>query len=882
VRSVRDETATWRLRASADVDDMQRLHALSGTRLYCVSTLAGLFPDLGWHQPNEMGGIWAPPIKLLDGVWLGLRQRHGETCWLTAPASWQLDEDGVTRSYVLPALGVQVVRRDWIVPGESVLVIDLAVSLERDPERDPERERAPDLSDLECGFVARSDLHGAWLSETRLGWTDGDDVAEYVEHLSAVAFHDVLHPAWSVCVGATAHPAAHEVGHAVWGPERTTGRGVGAALWYPCQPAPERPASLRFMLAGSFQADEPATALFARYLPMERDAALARRSAHSTGASSPVDQAHEAAVARFRRPFNQCVLRSPDARLDAVFGWTKATADWLMLDVPGLGSGLMAGLPDFPWWFGCDSAFGVQAMLPAGQGEYAAAALRTLAQVSQRHNDDGVVIHEVVTNGVVFWRGNLVEAPLFARALYHTYRWTGDRALLADLFPFCLQGVLEWALGARLEAEEYVPQGESLVETPEMHAGLQTLDVGAYLVEALDLLAALAHDLEQPELAETLAVRAARLRQHLCEDWWLAEDGLFGDIRASRPELRALLNRLEASPPDDVSVSASIERLRRALATAADDSDDLLVERRPWLLRHYLQALAADAGLPTGAQAAALLEHLEGPEWTERHGLVLNATTDRRVMSLPTGALAVGEARYGRPEAALATLQRLAATFGAQAPGTLAEYSPEGGCFLQLWSNYGVVWPIVHYFFGLRPDVATRRLLCAPQLPADWPGAQLRALPLGATQADVTVEAGPEGVRVVVEMEDPSWEVTLGVVVPQGARIAGAIISAAPYAPSYGTTMEAVTEALADTTLRTHGDEFQAQPVSLQLARLPESEGRETWLAPPQRGAGRYALSVSWSISRVGAAVKAGAPTAGAPAADAHPGDAPQAAQTDT
>src|SRR5262249_42604324 len=155
---------------------------------------------------------------------------------------------------------------------------------------------------------------------------------------------------------------------------------------------------------------------------------------------SSLDQAHEAAVARFRRPFAQCVLRSPDAQLDAVFAWTKATADWLTLDVPGLGSGLMAGLPDFSWGFGCGTAYGVQAMLPAGQGASAAAALRTLAQVSRRHNDDGAVVHEVVTNGVVFWRGNLVEAPLFARALYHTYRWTGDRALLADLFPFCLQG----------------------------------------------------------------------------------------------------------------------------------------------------------------------------------------------------------------------------------------------------------------------------------------------------------------------------------------------------------------------------------------------------------------------------------------------------------
>src|SRR5262249_55541819 len=161
------------------------------------------------------------------------------------------------------------------------------------------------------------------------------------------------------------------------------------------------------------------------------------------------------------------------------------------------------------------------------------------------------------------------------------------------LFPFCVQGVLEYALGTQLEGEEVVPQGRSIVETLEMHAGLQTLDIGAYLVEALHLLAALAHDLEQPAyglLAETLLERAARLRQHLRADWWLAAEGLFGDVRASRPELRAVVNSLEARAPYDESAAASIARLQGALAVTSDDGDELLVERRPWLLYHMVQA----------------------------------------------------------------------------------------------------------------------------------------------------------------------------------------------------------------------------------------------------------------------------------------------------
>jgi hypothetical protein len=820
--TMRDETAPRQLSASAARDDMQRLHALCGTRLYCVSTLAGLFPDLGWHQPGEMGGIWAPPIKLLDGFWLGLRGAEGaadgadEVIWLAEPESWRMAEDGVTRGYHLPALGVQVTRREWIVPGESVLVVEVTIATDSSPDL----PQAPQTA-LACGLVARSDLHGAWLSEERLGWTDGEDRAAYREDLGAVDFVDMMHPEWSVCVGATARPATYILGDAVWGPERTGGRGTGAALWYRCELGQGQPATLRFLIAGSFQPEEPATAIFARYVLPEREAEGARREADTVDPAAvghrqtPLRRAHETAIARFRAPFERCVLRSPDAHLDEVFAWTQATADWLHVEVPGLSSGLMAGLPDFAWWFGCDTAYGVPPMLPAGQGHAAAAALRTLAEVSRRHNGDGAVVHEVVTNGAVYASGNLVEVPLFARALYHTYRWTGDRALLADLFPFCVQGVLEYALGARLEGEECVPQGRSIVETPEMHGGLQTLDVGAYLVEALDLLAALARDLEQPELAATLQRRAARMRRHLRADWWLAAEGLFGDVRASRPELRALLNRLEARQPRDDSVAASIERLRCALADGTDEGDGLLAERRPWLLRHHVQALAADAGLPEAQQAAALLGRLERDEWTETYGLVLNAATDRHVMSLPTGALAVGEARYGRADAALATIQRLAACFGADSPGTLSEYSPRGGCFLQLWSNYGLIWPVVHYFFGLRPDVAARRLVCAPQLPSNWPWAELRAVTLGECTASVAVSAIADGVRVVVELDDPTWEVTLGAVVPADARSARAVA---------GETV-----------------------VPLRAAELAEPEGRCAWLAPARRGAGRYELSVSWS-----------------------------------
>ena len=44
----------------------------AGTRAYSVGFQDGRFYANGWHITGEMGGIWAPPLKLADGIWFGI------------------------------------------------------------------------------------------------------------------------------------------------------------------------------------------------------------------------------------------------------------------------------------------------------------------------------------------------------------------------------------------------------------------------------------------------------------------------------------------------------------------------------------------------------------------------------------------------------------------------------------------------------------------------------------------------------------------------------------------------------------------------------------------------------------------------------------------
>ena len=49
-----------------------RREVASGQRSYAEGFEDGYFYANGWHTTGEMGGVWAPPMKLLDGVWFGV------------------------------------------------------------------------------------------------------------------------------------------------------------------------------------------------------------------------------------------------------------------------------------------------------------------------------------------------------------------------------------------------------------------------------------------------------------------------------------------------------------------------------------------------------------------------------------------------------------------------------------------------------------------------------------------------------------------------------------------------------------------------------------------------------------------------------------------
>ncbi|MEZ4902749.1 MAG: hypothetical protein R2822_13840 [Spirosomataceae bacterium] len=105
---------------------------------------------------------------------------------------------------------------------------------------------------------------------------------------------------------------------------------------------------------------------------------------------------------RYESILAQTQLIVPDKNIQQAFKWLKYSTDWLVRDVPEIGRGLSAGLPDYPWWFGVDNEYALQGALMIGRFDIVEQTIDLLVKSSEKENKgNGRILHEMSTNGAV-------------------------------------------------------------------------------------------------------------------------------------------------------------------------------------------------------------------------------------------------------------------------------------------------------------------------------------------------------------------------------------------------------------------------------------------------------------------------------------------------
>lgn len=125
-------------------------------------------------------------------------------------------------------------------------------------------------------------------------------------------------------------------------------------------------------------------------------------------------------------------------------------------------------------------------------------------------------------------------------------------------------------------------------------------------------------------------------------------------------------------------------------------------------------------------------------------------------------------------------------------PGAMPEIVP-GGSFganiekpfnersmvLQAWGAYGVLWPVVHQWLGVSPDMGRGRVAVVPQLPPDQPKASARSIKVGSGRLDVTASRSTDGGVTRYDttvVRHGRSTLVLGAVLPRDSRVGSATL----------------------------------------------------------------------------------------------------------
>jgi glycogen debranching enzyme len=688
---------------------IQDLYICAGNRTYMVGSQNGGFPDFGHHVKDEMGGLWNHPIKLMDGFWLqitdaGAPQAAETGVWLKESDSFHNYAFYNEHHYSLPELGLEVVRRQFCPDDIEGFIIRYELRNLKGNDRE-----------LSLRFLGRTDLSPVWFSEHKQ-IVDGRDEARLDDAYARVVAWDVSNP-WFVTFGADRPYTNGVVERDLFGPERTAGEGITGDLTYEGVTVPANgTAEINFFVAGSYTSE--ALVLETYDIIKQKHMSL-----------------WESKYQRYEGMTTRTILDIPDLELQKVFNWVKFHNDWLVREVPEIGRALGAGHPEYPWWFGCDNSYAVLGLLPLGDLRLAKETLDLILRQSEQENGNGRIIHEISTCDAVANKGNTQETAHFIKCLWDAFLWNGDIEFLRSAYPSVKKG-LTWLLGEMDPDGDLLPEGYGIIEIEGLNVEL--IDSAVYTYEALRAAAKIAELFGEREASLEYADLALRLGKKINSDMWIEDEGLYADAMA---EVGKVMQRMDlyierARNSGAEAAAQDLEKMKDAMSELDPKSE------QPWLFKNWVINTPMEVGLAPRDKAIRALDRMGTPEFTGPWGTYLSGTYRTQMMTISTGVQAVAEAQYDRMDESLRFVKLIASTFNKRLPGSISEMSPDYGCFVQAWTNYGIVWPLMTYMLGIQPRAYWNELTIRPRLPQAWKHAAVEQVHLGLNETANILKLG--------------------------------------------------------------------------------------------------------------------------------------------
>jgi hypothetical protein len=784
-----------------------RREVAAGTRAYSIGFEDGRFYANGWHITGEMGGVWTPPLKLLDGIWFGL---DGQ--WV-GPATKFTSGWGYTHFDLPDTAGLQVQRTDFVPDGHRGALFGLTIT-------NPGAARTATLS-----VDAHSELMGQYP------WGFGGVTPNASDNLpdqgsfdgkNLVFTDDGALPGapvhhYAALVGSAATPSAGTTGSQFWGPQpghRCTGTEVGA----PADPKPsacddgpfgkgtggELTYSLSLPAGGSTTVWMAAAGSDQGLTAAQQELAGTLQDPAAQFATKKADRQQLAQMTRLSLPGDPLVQDAVEWGKQNIADLTQ-TARNLQIRWTNQGkqfpapagtvpeaTWIGAGFPDYPWIFGTDAEYTAFASVALGQFDAIKGHLRALRDVSDLlNNRSGVVTHEVVADGSI-WFGqdsrslnpdgstsynfNTDETVKFPSAVALLWRWTGDNAFRDEMYDFAVRNLryVERTLDADNDGW---PEGLGNVERGGM--GPEKLDNTVYFIRGLYDLADMArskHDGATFAWANNLA---RKLHERFDGTWWFDSASQYADSLVDPGNVQSFQKHWIGQTPMEAELRVKGETVAGLAPFAHGDAA---------LAGRENSCFSGDHPLNPGLFHTAC-------------GGGANGLGEKVIFGLTTSIQSIGEGNYGRlgpgqqqryTHALAETMFAEPATGGTpdEQPGAMPEIfpSPDQGAnidrcwtcrsmFMQAWGNYGTAWAVVHQWLGVQPDLGQGTVSFVPQVPQGQSTVKGEDIRLGDGSADVTATHAGNVYGTTINLTGVAARtVVIGHTLPRGTSPAAVVL----------------------------------------------------------------------------------------------------------
>jgi hypothetical protein len=794
-----------------------RREVAAGTRGQVLGFEDGRFYAQGWHTTGEMGGIFTPPLKLLDSVYFAVNDE-----WV-APATQFTSGWGYTR-YALPSIdGIGLARTDFVPDGRRGALLGLELTNPKKNARhvnvmvDAHSELMPQYPWGFDGVVPNASDNAADRGSFGAGILTFRDTGRYD---GEAADHS-----YTALVGSDRKPINGEAGPGHYGPfadgrtcsptqtpapmpsecdDGPFGNGTGGRLHYGVDVPGHGSAWVWIAVAGSDESVADARSELAALTDHPARQLAAKRAARAAlGAHTQLDLPGDERLAQSVDWGKQNLADLTQTATDLDIRWTDQGKEWTHVgDVARIGW-IGAGFPDYPWLFGVDGEYTAHAAVTLGQFGAIEDHLRALRDVSDILSDgSGVVVHEVVPDGSVYYGKdsrhtnddgtiaydfNTDEIVKFPAAVALVWRWTGDDGFRDEMLDFVRRN-LEY-VRTRLDADgDGWPEGNGNVERTGM--GEEKLDNAVYYIRGLYDYADMAESAGQ--LAESIAAtqRADELASRFEAAWWIPADGQYADSLRGAEHEKVDQKHWIGSDPMEAELYRDGEFVP-GLATFAHGNEALAGRENSC----YSGSRPGNLGLFHTACGG-------GPE----------GKGEFAIFSLGTGIQAVGEGNYGRTgpgrqqrytDAAAETQFSEPATGGTpdEQPGAMPEIFPSRlpdgsdwgtppnidrcwtcrSMFMQAWGHYGTAWSVVHQQLGVRPSLGRGFLEVVPQVPDGQTRVAGSAIRLGGGSVDVTASHSGATYETVTGSSGLALDTfRIGHTLPRGSAVASVTLDGAP------------------------------------------------------------------------------------------------------